>query len=114
MNIDELTIGQIREIKNLGVCKTTESTPFEVGRGYLIRTVTMTWTGRVTGIKGDFLCLEDAAWIANTGRFNEAAKGKIKEIQSSEVEPVPNGVFIGMGAIVDAIPWDYPMLRETK
>lgn len=114
MEIDELTVGQIREIAALGICKTKKETPFEIGKAYLIRTVTMTWVGRVDAIKGDFLCLGDAAWIADTGRFSDAAAGKLVALTASEVEPVPNGAIIGLGAIVDAIPWGYPLLREVK
>jgi hypothetical protein len=44
--------------------------------------------------------LEDAAWIADTGRFADALKsGKF-----NEVEPFPDGqVIVGRGAIIDAI-----------
>lgn len=114
MEIDELTIKQIREIQNMGVCRPSKPCPFEVGKAYLIRTVTMTWLGRVTDIKGNFLCLADAAWIADTGRYHRAAKGEIADMSESEIEPVPNGAIIGMGSIVDAVPWEGEMPLEAK
>lgn len=102
MNLDELTYGQIKEIQAL-TCKTTTKkeirTPFEIGKKYLIRTVTMTQTGEVKEIYPQFLVLKDAAWIADTGRFSEALEDQDK---FNEVEPFKNDAIIGIGSIVDA------------
>lgn len=89
--------------------QTTNESPFLVGKAYLIRTVTMTWTGRVTAIKGGFLCLEDAAWIADTGRFNVAiSKGELEE-----VEPVGNSI-VSLASIVDACEWKFNLPKDVK
>ncbi len=73
---------------------------WEIGAIYLIRTVTMIDTGRLVAFGDKELVLEDAAWIADTGRFSDA----VKSAEFSEVEPFPNGrVIIGRGAIVDAV-----------
>jgi len=74
-------------------------TPFEIGKKYLIRTVTMTLTGEVTNVYASFLKLSRAAWIADTGRFNEAL---IDQSKFSEVEPFKNDCIVSLGAIVDA------------
>jgi hypothetical protein len=74
-------------------------TPFMVGEAYLIRTLSMTWHGVVTDIIGDFLVLRQAAWIADTGRFTQALEDANN---FNEVEPAPNPVIVGIGAIVDA------------
>jgi hypothetical protein len=73
---------------------------WEIGQNYFIRTVTMNNTGRLVLVTDHELVLEDAAWIADSGRFATA----LKTCDFSEVEPFPAGarVIIGRGAIVDA------------
>lgn len=73
---------------------------WEIGKNYLIRTVTMIDTGRLVAVTPQELILEDAAWIADTGRFAQA----VAKAEFGEVEPFPSGrVIIGRGAIVDAV-----------
>lgn len=73
--------------------------PYELGAVYLIRTVTMIDTGRVVAATEHEIVLEDAAWIADTGRFANA----LTSLEFSEVEPFPDGqVIVGRGAVVDA------------
>ena len=80
--------------------------PFTIGKAYFIRGVTMYQTGRLVGLTPTELILEDAAWIADTGRFADA----VKSGQFSEVEPFPaKRVVIGRGQIVDAFEWDAPL-----
>ncbi len=69
-----------------------------VGENVFIRTVTYHYTGKVIGVDGDLIHLKDAAWIADSGRFNEALKdtGNIKE-----AEPYHNDVSVSIGAICD-------------
>lgn len=86
-----------------------EGSPWVVGTNYLIRTVTMIDSGRLVWVGEHELVLEDAAWIADTGRFADAvAKGEF-----SEVEPFPAGrVIIGRGGIIDAV--TIPALPRTR
>ena len=102
MNIDDLTIKQARELAALFCDKqVSASQPFEIGLVYLIRTVTMIDVGRVIAVGEHELVLEDAAWIADTGRFSDA----LKKCEFNEVEPFPDGkVIIGRGSIIDAVP----------
>lgn len=77
-----------------------EFQPFEIGAVYLIRTVTMIDTGRVVAASKQWIVLEDAAWIADTGRFSDA----LKSCQFNEVEPFPDGrVILNATAIIDAM-----------
>ena len=102
MNIEDLTIGQARELVALfgSAPKQTDASAWEIGKGYLIRTVTMTNTGRLVAVTEQELVLEDAAWIADTGRFSDS----LQKCNFNEVEPFPDGrVIIGRGAIVDAV-----------
>jgi hypothetical protein len=84
--------------------KTTKATataePWQIGKIYLIRTVTMIDTGRLVAVTPNELVLEDAAWIADTGRFSQA----VAKAEFGEVEPFPEGrVIVGRGSIVDAV-----------
>ena len=73
---------------------------WEVGKNYLIRTVTMIDTGRLVAVGEHELVLEDAAWIADTGRFQQA----LESASFSEVEMFPKGrVIIGRAAVIDAV-----------
>ena len=73
---------------------------WELGANYLIRTVTMIDTGRLVAVTDHELVLEDAAWIADSGRFADA----LLSGEFNEVEPFPEGqVIVGRGAIIDAV-----------
>ena len=60
----------------------TKNHSFDVGKSYLIRSVTMYYTGRLASVTDTDLVLEDAAWIADTGRFATALKtGELNEVE---------------------------------
>jgi hypothetical protein len=80
-----------------------------VGRSYFFRTVTYHLTGRVKKIIGNFFILEDAAWIADSGRFMNA----IKEGVLNEVEPVGEAI-LNISTVTDIFPWVHPLPREQK
>ncbi len=84
--------------------------PFKIGEAYFIRTVTYFATGRIKAIVGNFLVLDDAAWIADTGRFREAIMKGIL----SEVEPVEVDMFVNLNSITDAFSWKHKLPREQK
>ena len=81
-----------------------------------IRTVTMHYVGRILDISDSyivpsisssvaFIVLEDASWVADSGRFGEAlANGTL-----IETERFPDPVWISTGAIVDITVWNYPL-----
>ena len=99
-NTDNLTLGQIKELRSLfSQSQQISDHPFIVGEKYLIRTVTMTHTGEVKEIRGKFLVLKDADWIADTGRFSMALED---QDTFSEVEPFKNDAIVNMDTIVDA------------
>ena len=81
--------------------ETSEDHPFEVDANYLIRTVTMIYTGKLVWVGTKELVLEKAAWIAETERWNETVKNcTFKEV---EMYPADRKVIIGRGAILDAV-----------
>lgn|SRR5574343_72133 len=112
MNIDDLTLGQLKEIKSLLFPQQGEvmavggeiDSYWKVGANYLIRTVTMINTGRLVKVTPQELILEEAAWVADTGRFSDS----LISCSFSEVEPFPadKEVIIGRAALIDAVQID--------
>lgn len=85
--------------------------PYKIGSNYFIRTVTHHYTGRLVAVHSHELVLEDAAWIADDGRFAAAvATGAF-----SEVEPYPAGpLVVGRGAVLDAFAIAFELPRAQK
>ena len=111
MNIENLTIGEARKIARLFSFASSglSTSPWCVGKNYHIRTVTHYWTGRLVEVTPQELVIEEAAWIASTGRFTDFfANGP------DEVEPVEGPVIIGRGAVVDAQEWIIALPRGQK
>lgn len=75
-----------------------------VGEKYFFRTVTYHMTGRVKKVIGSIIELENAAWIADSGRFMNA----IKEGKLNEVEPVGRA-YINIQTVVDFFPWKHAL-----
>ncbi len=111
MNIQQVT-EVLRALSALDVTENRNitSTTLQVGKCYLIRTVTMMYTGRLVQITETDFLLEDAAWIADSGRYANA----LETGELSEVEPYPDKVSISRVAYVDAALWHHPLPRETK
>ena len=74
--------------------------PWEIGKNYFIRTVTHHYTGRLVAVYDKEIVLEEAAWIADDGRFHQA----VTTGSFNEVEPFAPGarVIVGRGAVLDA------------
>lgn len=100
MNVNDLTIGEAKQLAAMFGGTPQRDEHWKIGAIYLIRTVTMIDTGRLVAVTPQELVLEDAAWIADTGRFSDA----LKSLNFGEVEPFPDGrVIVGRGGIVDAV-----------
>ena len=112
MNIDELTVKEIKHIQSLLKGPIEASHPYQIGKNYFIRTVTHHLTGKLIKVTSKELVLVNAAWIADDGRFNEA----IKDGKLNEVEPFPDGleVIIGRGALIDCCEWQHLLPRSVK
>lgn len=81
-----------------------------LGEKYIIRTVTMIQTGRLVYMDEHELVLEDAAWIADTGRWADAlATGSL-----SEIEPFEDEAIVGRASICDATIWKHALPRVKK
>ena len=78
-----------------------------VGEKFFFRTVTYHLTGRVKKVIGSILELEDAAWIADSGRFMDCIKhGKL-----NEVEPVGRA-YLNIQTVTDFFPWKHELPSE--
>lgn len=113
MDIEKLTLGEIRQIQQLATAQRTDIPrhPWLINQCYFIRTVTMHLTGRLVDVTEQELVLEDAAWIADSGRFSEAMKTGALD----EVEPFPGDkLIVGRGAVIDAWAWPHTLPREVK
>lgn len=82
----------------------------EKGKNYFVRTEGDHWVGRLVDIDGPTtVTLEDAAWIADSGRLHIfLAKGKA---DSMEIEPVPDGqqIMLHWRAIIE---WPHDLFRK--
>ena len=73
---------------------------WKIGANYLIRTATMIDAGKLVAVTEHELVLEDASWIADTGRFGKA----LEKGTFNEVEMFPAGqVIVGRGSLIDAV-----------
>lgn len=97
---DQLTADELVDISTLDDL---------VGQKLFIRTVTYHMTGKVVKRMGAFIQLEDAAWIADSGRFNEA----IKDGTLSEVEPVGTA-WVNLSSVVDFFPWKHKLPTKVQ
>lgn len=82
----------------------------KIGTNYFIQTVTFFYTGRLVAVTDTDIVLEDAAWIADTGRFADCLQtGKLLE-----VEPFRDPAIIGRGVFVAATVWPHPLPRVQQ
>jgi hypothetical protein len=110
MSIDDMKLGDILNLAKAFTTRGGGEDVWKTGEKYFIRTVTHYHTGRLVAVTPTELVLEDAAWVADTGRFSDALKtGVLKE-----VEPFPGQVIVGRGAVVDACIWKHDLPQEQK
>lgn len=124
-NIKDMTLGEIEEHRKVNaeiekaigcrgsVIESTildSSTPYEVGKSFLIRTVTLYYVGKLQKEFPAELVLSEASWIPDTGRYGECLKnGKF-----NEVEKIPDHVIIPKSGIIDLVPWAHNLPTESK
>lgn len=101
MNVNDLTLGQIRELQGLFAQQLpAPSLPHPLlGKNVIVRTITMIYTGKLVEVTPQDLILVDCSWIPETERYMKfVAEGAVKEC-----EPYPDGlpVYIGQGTVLD-------------
>ena len=97
MDINELTIGQAKELANMlgGSQKITEKRHgFEVGKSYFIRTVTHHYLGKCIGVYELCIVMKKCTWVADDGRFHKAMQGDWTNNAEHEIYPPETPVQI--------------------
>lgn len=98
--------------ENVVTIKKVEGTPYRIGQNYLIRTVTMIYTGKLEEVYDKELVLSSAAWIADTGRWANAVKdGSFKEV---EPYPVDSYILVNRDVILDCSPITFELPKIQK
>ena len=114
MNIDDLTIGQAKQLAALFPTQPVSADPFSalIGKKIMIRTVTMIFTGQLVAVYPQELVITDATWIADTQRWQQF----IEDGGIDQCEPYPDGqpVIVGRGALIDATEWLADLPRHQK
>jgi hypothetical protein len=89
-----------KPFKNMEL-RSMNKNPYVIGKNYLVRTVTMIYTGKLTKVYSNELVLKECCWIPETERWMQA----VENSAFKEVEPYPKNseVIIGRGAILDAV-----------
>lgn len=84
--------------------------PLRVGNAVLIRTVTYFQIGRIVAFDAWEIVLEEASWVADTGRFSTALRSGALD----EVEPFIGCISVGRGAVIDITSWTHDLPKEQK
>lgn len=106
MQIEEL----VKIVKCLSETKCDSESPFAVGKKYFIRTATMAQLGRLKKLTKEFLILEKASWIADTGRFHDF----LKDGTCNEYESFVEDCIVPIASIIDATEWTHDLYSGNK
>lgn len=114
MNINDLTLGQAKELSDLLSSSQNGNVPsnYPVGKNVIVRTVTMIYTGRLESVTSSDLVLVDCSWIPETARYMQF----VADCAVKECEPYPDGlqVFINRGALLDMCELRKDLPRSQK
>jgi hypothetical protein len=84
---------------------------FLVGQAYYVETFGKFFVGRVSHLTGTTVTLDQAAWVAQTGRYSEfLAKGRA---DGMEVEPMGDGLELSLAYISVKRPWPHKLFKEA-
>lgn len=93
---------------------TSDSYGLLIDKPVIVRTVTHTFTGNVTQVTDCDIVLHQAAWIAVSGRWNQAVKGVWESSAEIEMYPPDAPVILPRGAIVECTLLMGELPTETK
>ncbi len=109
----ELTLNDLKELlsnNNSPALQKKEISFWEIGKKYLIRTVTMIQIGELIAVSDNELVLRDASWIAETARWYDC----LKDGALNEVEPFVADVLVNRNSIIDATEWMHELPTTQK
>ena len=107
-------IAEILSVFNNRDNKLNKPHPFQIGKNYFIRTVTMSHVGKLEAVYDDMLVLSSASWIADSGRLSDAMNSGLESLSSSEIEPFVNDLIVARGALVDMTIYNFPLPTKKK
>jgi len=89
-----------------------KQTPYEIGKTYLIRTVTHYQVGKLEDIYESELVLSNSSWVQDTGRFSDCLKDGLENCPEACVEPIIGNCIVTRGSIVDVCEYHHPLPKE--
>ena len=108
IEVSEETYDSIKDQLGENSLKEINTLDDMVGEKYFFRTVTFHLTGRIKKVIGNGIVeLENAAFIADSGRFMNA----IKDGTLNEVEPVGRA-YININSVTDFFPWKHKLPEQ--
>jgi len=107
----EITKEEYEKVKHLIEKENRKYESLEDMKGGIvfIRTVTFYYTGRIKNIVGQFIHLEDACWIPDTGRFANFMQGTPTD--TLETEPMGE-TFVNIDSVIDISPYKQLFLEQ--
>ncbi len=84
---------------------------FVHGQAYYVETFGKAWVGRVCDATETEVVLENAAWVADTGRYHTfLSTGRSEQV---EVEPTTQRVTIPLAYVSSKMDWPHPLFTEA-
>ena len=81
-------------------------------RNVLIRTITHYYVGTAVAENDRWITLDNASWIADTGRFSAVFEKGFDN--NAEIERLPDGTQINVQNIIDVIPFSQTLPTKTQ
>ncbi len=82
----------------------------EKGHNYLFETHNKLWLGTVHTAGGHYVVIDNAIWVANTGRFHNFLRDGVFDSNTElEVTGLPEGLYF-----TNWHPWIHPLPTETR
>ena len=109
LNVDDETYEKLKDQLKPEELEDIEDLDDLIGGKYFFRTVTYHLIGEVKNRIANFLLLEDAIWVADSGRFMQA----IQNGELGEYEEVGKA-YVNLNSVTDFIPWIHKIPKGQK
>ncbi len=118
--MDKAKVGEaiLKTLESEGCLPQTEAVPerpeLQAGLNVFVLSVTRYYIGRLVKVDADFLYLDHASWIAETGRFHKAVAEGREALAEVEPYPADRIVRVARGALVEVSDWPHPLPESVK